>query len=83
VIQFGPVASPVEFGLIAARIRRLSAREEKCSVHALSRMLRSGGYWLAGRRRNDIWADTDQSYGSITAVIFVWLLGAMPHCQAA
>lgn len=62
-----PGGSPVQSGLIAARIRRL-AEEKKIPVHAfVEDVAASGGYWLASAA-DDIWADAGSIIGSIGVI---------------
>lgn len=67
LILNSPGGSPVQSGLIAARIRRL-ADEKKLPVHAfVEDVAASGGYWLAAAA-DDIWADGGSIIGSIGVI---------------
>ncbi|MDO5528718.1 MAG: S49 family peptidase [Paracoccus sp. (in: a-proteobacteria)] len=62
-----PGGSPVQSGLIAARIRRL-ADEREVPVHAfVEDVAASGGYWLA-TAADQIWADAASILGSIGVI---------------
>jgi serine protease SohB len=67
LILNSPGGSPVQSGLIAARIRRL-ADEKKLPVHAfVEDVAASGGYWLAAAA-DDVWADGGSIIGSIGVI---------------
>lgn len=67
LILNSPGGSPVQSGLIAARIRRL-ADEKEIPVHAfVEDVAASGGYWLAAAA-DDIWADGGSIIGSIGVI---------------
>jgi serine protease SohB len=67
LILNSPGGSPVQSGLIAARIRRL-ADEKQIPVHAfVEDVAASGGYWLAAAA-DDIWADGGSIIGSIGVI---------------